>query len=98
MSEPQWGPWVGVPKSKQSLCAVEGCEHRGTPHRCLYDGSSHHHGCVHYDCAAAEATKHGLKFRDGWGWLCASHYVVLKRAQRAHDVARTNPARALAHA
>jgi hypothetical protein len=93
--EPVWGPWAGVPKSKHSLCAVEGCEHRGGPQRCIYDGSRHHHGCIHYDCTAAQNTTHGLTFRDGWGWLCPSHYAVLVSAQKRHEQARRNPARAL---
>lgn len=98
MYEPTWGPWVGVPTSKQRLCAVEGCEHRGEPQRCLYDGREHHHGCIHYDCEAAKITNHGLTFRDGWGLLCASHYAVLRRAQRQLKLRQKNPAAALAGA
>lgn len=93
--EPTWGPWVGVPESKRYLCAVEGCEDQGHAQVCVYDGRRHHHGCIHYDCGAAEVTKHGLTFRDGWGWLCEAHYDVLKRSQQALEAARANPTRGL---
>ena len=86
--EATWGPWVGVPRSKLAICAVEGCDHVGEPQTCLYDGRDHHHGCIHYDCDAAKATKHGLTFRDGWGYLCASHYAILKRAQQQRGAGR----------
>jgi len=93
-AEADWGPWVGVPKSKQTLCAVSGCEHRGIPQVCLYDGRRHHHGCIHYDCDAAKMTRHGLMFREGWGLLCPSHYAVLLNAQTRYK--QTSPARSLA--
>lgn len=98
LSEPMWGPWVGVPKSKRNLCAVEGCEHTAVPQICLYDGRYHHHGCIHYDCDAAKVTEHGLQFRDGWGWLCPSHYAVLVSAQKRLEQMRKNPARHLVDA
>ena len=68
---------MGVPEEKQRLCAVEDCASEGKPHTCIYDDRHHHHGCVHYNCKAAEETKHGLVFRKGWGWLCSGHYKTL---------------------
>jgi hypothetical protein len=91
MYEPTFGPWVGVPRSKQRMCAVEGCAHEGVESRCLYDGSTHHHGCIHYECQVAEQTHHGLTFRDGWGLLCPSHYRHLEQAlirYRQTDIVR----------
>lgn len=75
-----FGPWVGVPKDRQMICAVEDCPEEGKRHACLYDGRLHHHGCIHYDCEAAKSTNHGLKFRKGWGLLCDGHYKVLEAA------------------
>lgn len=75
-----WGPWYGVPASKQHLCAVNDCTDPGKPQVCLYDGRYHHHGCIHYDCPRAEATGHGLTFRPGWGLVCDRHYASLKTA------------------
>jgi hypothetical protein len=74
-----FGPWLGVPKVKQHLCAIEGCEVEGQAHRCTADDSMHAHGCVHYETAkdALEA-KHGLKFRQGWGLLCDEHYEIVR--------------------
>jgi hypothetical protein len=87
------GPWVGVPRDRHDVCAVEACTTPGEPQRCLYDGAYHHHGCVHYDCPAAEATNHGLTFRpNGWAWLCAGHYAVLVEAYQ-----RKYGARAVGH-
>lgn len=74
------GPWLGVPPELQDACAVVGCAEHGKPHRCPYDGSFHHHGCVHYQEATEHGTHaHGLKFRKGWAWLCDKHYADLCR-------------------
>lgn len=68
------------------LCAVDGCERQGSPQVCLYDGSYHGHGRIHYDCERAERSNHGLKFRqDVWRKICAEHYDVLRRALNAAE-------------
>lgn len=73
-----WGPWMGVPRERQRVCAVEGCIVEGRPHVCLADGAYHHHGCVHYERLGEAA---GLTFREGgWCWLCDGHYNQLKEA------------------
>lgn len=73
-----WGPWVGVPEDRQTVCAVDGCDAPGQPHVCLADGSYHHHGCVHYEYLPNNA---GLTFlTGGWCWLCDGHYQQLREA------------------
>lgn len=73
-----WGPWVGVPEERQTVCAVEGCIVEGKPQRCFADGGNHHHGCVHYQRLPNTA---GLVFRKGgWCWLCEGHYQQLLEA------------------
>jgi hypothetical protein len=76
---PEWGPWIGVPPERQSLCAVEGCLTPGKPQGpCPTDGNpGHHHGCVHYERGLVDT---GLTFRKGWGWLCDEHYAVVAEA------------------
>lgn len=75
------GPWLGVPKESQLVCAVEGCPEEGKRQICLYDGKLHHHGCIHYNCEAAKMTKHGLTFREGgWALMCDKDYAVMKKA------------------
>lgn len=76
------GPWVNVPVAKQHTCVVVDCIAKGEPRVCPYDGCLHHHGCIHYDCPAAEATNHGLTFRKGWALVCDMHYEILLAAQR----------------
>lgn len=78
----KFGPWIGVPKENQLVCAVEGCERTGVAHPCPYDGSHHHHGCVHYGCEAARADveRSGLVFRSGgWCLLCDLHFEALTK-------------------
>ena len=78
------GPWVGVPAERQSVCAVVGCEAKGKPQICPYDGHYHHHGCIHYADAAAG---HGLTFRtDGWCYVCDTHHAVLVSAHSTRKV------------
>lgn len=77
----KFGPWIGVPKDQQGICAVEGCTERGECHPCFYDGTTHHHGCIHYDKKAfAEA---GHVVRPGWGWLCNTHFQIAWELFRA---------------
>lgn len=66
------GPWLGVPQSLQSVCAVEGCLGKGRPQVCFYDGRLHHHGCIHYP-----EQVDNLSFRKGWGLLCDTHYRII---------------------
>lgn len=79
MARNDFGPWIGVPRERQTLCAVVDCIAPGMPHRCPWDGQRHHHGCVHYDCQAAQpaVARSGLEFRPGWGLLCSYHYAAL---------------------
>ncbi len=74
-----FGPWAGVPERRKTLCAVVDCIAPGKEHACPFDGRLHHHGCIHYDCAAAAPAVEacGLVFRDGWGLLCDTHYARL---------------------
>ncbi len=87
MSKPtNIGPWMGVPKEKQHVCAVKDCITPGKPHACFYDGGYHHHGCIHYSCAAVDAEKLGLKFHeDAWALLCDFHYTLLYEAFQARQ-------------
>jgi hypothetical protein len=73
----KFGPWLGVSRERQTLCAVEGCADKGKSHVCPYDGAAHHHGCVHYEC---DAGRSGLQFRKGWGLVCDKHYAMLREA------------------
>lgn len=78
---PSWGPWLGVPKEKQTLCAVVDCERVGVfAGYCPADRGHHHHGCIHYDApsVADVVAKHGLKFREGWGLLCTHHLRMME--------------------
>jgi len=76
---PQVGPWMGVPDEMQNVCAVEECKEPGKPRVCSFDGSRHHHGCVHYKHGS---TKQDLpKTRDGWCWLCDTHDPVLNNGK-----------------
>jgi hypothetical protein len=79
------GPWMGVPKEKQRVCAIEDCIVTGKNQVCPYDGALHHHGCIHYkDCAKEDAAKLGLKFREGgWAKMCDFHYGLLLDAYEA---------------
>lgn len=80
MSRPYFkpfGPWLGVPKERQHICAVDGCEAEGKAHRCPGDDSNHFHGCVHYSEISEELYARGLKMREGWGLLCDEHYAVV---------------------
>lgn len=77
-----FGPWVGVPANMQRACAVEGCHEEGKPHACPYDGAMHHHGCIHY--LSHQGTV-GLTFRDGWGWLCDTHYQTIMADLARHQ-------------
>jgi hypothetical protein len=53
------------------ICAVEGCDEEGHPHQCPYDGRSHHHGCIHYECYQSD----DLVWRKGnWFWMCFPHF------------------------
>jgi hypothetical protein len=76
-----WGPWVGVPKERQSVCAFKDCTRRGGPKICPYDGRYHHHGCIHYDLKDE-------RMRDGWCWLCQPHYDELVAEVEAKRKAR----------
>lgn len=77
-NEPAFGPWIGVPKDRQTLCAVKDCEAAGVfANYCPADRGAHHHGCVHYK----DVVGHGLTFRDGsWGLLCAAHLRQVEKA------------------
>jgi len=72
-----WGPWLGVPPERQTICAVDGCETPGRSHQCPGDSTNHFHGCVHYDEISEQLYARGLKMRDGWGLLCDAHYKVV---------------------
>lgn len=82
MSSPHivaWGPWLGVPKERQHLCAVDGCEDAGAAHECPADSTRHFHGCVHYEHASeALYVEHKAKLRQGWGLLCDKHYALVR--------------------
>lgn len=81
--EPDFGPWVGVPKERQRICAVEGCEREAYPQpcpMCAVGGKWHHHGCIHYQTLDT----HGLTFREGWGYLCHPHYDIVLADLDAH--------------
>lgn len=74
-TEAPFGPWIGVPKERQNICAVVDCPATGVfAGYCPADRGSHHHGCIHYqDMTTA------LKFREGsWGLLCAQHLRELE--------------------
>jgi hypothetical protein len=74
-----FGPWLGVPKARQHLCAIDGCEADGKSHRCPADDSMHFHGCVHYETTGEDLyVKHQLKLRHGWGLLCDAHYEIVR--------------------
>ncbi len=71
------GPWLGVTKARQTLCAIDGCDVPGLPHRCFADDTTHHHGCVHYESLGQVLyTEHKLRLRRGWGLLCDAHYKL----------------------
>ncbi len=87
--EAAFGPWLGVPEERQHICAVVDCAGAGRRQTCLYDGRHHHHGCIHYNCPAADVTEHGLRFRPrSWGLLCDEHFAVLRTAQESWQAAR----------
>lgn len=80
----KFGPWLGVSQENQEVCAVVGCEKRGRPQVCLYDGRAHHHGCIHYDVAKTngDASRAGIEeFRKDWCLLCDDHYSALEKSQ-----------------
>lgn len=64
-----WGPWVGVPKARQYVCAFQDCNRRGHARVCPYDGRYHHHGCIHYP--------KDERMRDGWCYVCDEHFDLL---------------------
>lgn len=75
------GPWLS--SDVDDRCAVEGCDKRGRPHVCPYDGRYHHHGCIHYDCGYPQ---HSVAFKtDGWRWVCNEHYQLLDAERRAWE-------------
>jgi len=80
--EAPFGPWIGVPKERQTICAVVDCPGLGVfANYCPADRGSHHHGCIHY---AAPVIKTGLKFRKGsWGLLCAAHLRQIEKENPA---------------
>jgi hypothetical protein len=81
-----FGPWLGVPKVRQHLCAVDGCEAEGQAHRCPADDTQHFHGCVHYEhVSEALYVEHQCKLRQGWGLLCAKHYSIVCKLFAARD-------------
>lgn len=64
------------------LCAVEGCENRGQPQICPYDGSYHRHGKVHYE---NNHPRHpDVKFKAGaWRGICKYHFDGIEPRVRA---------------
>ena len=80
-------------------CAVVGCAKEGKPHRCPYDGSSHHHGRIHYDCGypVSSLTFH----QDQWDLICDEHYAVCcaerSELERRNSVAEEGDGFAPAH-
>jgi len=70
--------------SVDNRCAVRGCKAVGVAHRCLGDGSTHHHGRIHYDCDRVARSNHGLTFDDGdWRLICDLHYGKIRQAMKA---------------
>lgn len=61
----------------ESLCAVLNCGRAGVNATCPYDGSSHGHGRVHYECHKRWVPWTELEFEDlavgGWRLICREH-------------------------
>jgi hypothetical protein len=94
-----FGPWLGVPKERQHICAIDGCELEGKAQRCPADDTNHFHGCVHYETTSeALYVEHHLKLRHGWGLLCDQHYKlvrdILERKQLPSPFCIGNPTKA----
>ena len=61
-------------RARTDICAVEGCKERPRPRVCIYDGTYHRHGAMHY----GDNHPSTLKFRkDGWFWVCDKHHQHL---------------------
>lgn len=63
-------------------CAVVGCEERGRPQVCPYDGRYHHHGCIHYEDGHRWHPR--LTFKTGW-WrgMCDAHMAEIRAGMEA---------------
>ncbi len=75
------------------ICAVRDCGRTGVAATCPYDGSSHGHGRVHYECHKRWVPWTELAFEDlavgGWRLICQEHLdqmnseIQQEQAQRA---------------
>jgi hypothetical protein len=91
---PDWAPNPTVAKP-ESLCAVRDCGRAGVNATCPYDGSSHGHGRVHYECHKRWVPWTELEFEDlavgGWRLICREHLdqmnseIQQEQAQRAES-------------
>lgn len=61
----------------EHLCAVLDCGRTGVSATCPYDGSSHGHGRIHYECHERWVPGSRLRFESlavgGWRLICPEH-------------------------